>query len=66
MFSSFANVRNIFKSCLSDGTNAFISVLYDDFDLNNAVALLGDVNYHVDRDFLGAPYAVRVRSYMIM
>ena len=55
MFSSFANVQNTFKSCLSDGTNAFISVLYYDFDQNDAVALLGDVNYHVDKIFWVRP-----------
>lgn len=55
MFGSFANVQNTFKSCLSDGTNAFISVLYDDLDLNNAVALLEDVDYHVDKIFWVRP-----------
>ena len=51
MFNSFANVQILLSQSLSYGTNAFIYVLYDDFDQNDAVALLGDVNYHVDKIF---------------
>ena len=51
MFNSFANVQILLSPSLSYGTNAFIYVLYDDFDQNDAVALLGDANYNVDKIF---------------